>query len=268
MKQTLLELTQDVLSAVDGEDVNSISDSVESLQIANDIKVAYYDIISRKDWQFLRKLTTLTSLSELIKPTHLIIPENASKMEQLMYNNKKAGSDRRYMTPVSFMFPDEFIHYVNQRDNTLANYQLVTDTDGAIITIKNDSHPTFFTSFDDKHIVMDSFDSTIESTLQGNNTQISLFLIPTWSVSDSFVPDLPSEMFSYLLAEASTYSQARKEDALIKKTEQTAIRQQRHLSQTHGVAQTGIRYQNYGRNSGKSGGTNRRYSIFGARSSS
>ena len=62
MKQTLLELTQDVLNAIDGDDVNSISDGVESLQVAQDIKNVYYDLIGRKDWQFLRKLKTLDNI--------------------------------------------------------------------------------------------------------------------------------------------------------------------------------------------------------------
>lgn len=266
MKQSLLEITQDVLNAIDGEDINSISDSVEALQVANDIKVVYYDLIGRKDWQFLRKLKTLNSVGDSTRPTHLLLPENASKMEFLMYNKKKLGNNRRFMQEIFYKFPDEFLLSVNQRDNTLSNYDLVTDFDGAIITIRNDIHPTFFTSFDDVYIVMDSYDNTIESTLQGQNTQISLFMTPTWIVDDVFIPKLPSEMFPLLLSECTSYSQARKDDVLIRKTEQTATRQQRHLSQTHGVVQTGVRFPNYGRKGSKSAGADTRSNIFGPRS--
>ena len=266
MKQTLLELTQDVLNAIDGDEVNAIADSVESLQVANDIKVVYYDLIGRKDWQFLRKLKTLTSLADATKPTHLIIPENASKMEFIMYNKQKLGNSRRFMKELFYKYPDEFLLYVNQRDNTQVNYDLVTDFDGAILTVRNDEQPTYFTSFDDKHIVMDAYDSDIESTLQGSNTQIALFMIPEWTVADGFIPDLPAEMFPLLLAEATTYTQARKDDVLLKKTEQTATRHQRHLSQTHGVVQSGVRYPNYGRTGSKSGGSSNRPTIFGPKS--
>ena len=266
MKQTLLELTQDVLNAIDGEDVNSISDSVESLQVAQDIRNVYYDLIGRKDWQFLRKLKTLNNAGDADRPTHLLIPENASKMEFLMYNKKKLGNDRRFMKEVFYQFPDEFLLSVNQRDNTLANYDLVTDFDGAIITIRNDIHPTKFTSFDDKYIVMDAYDSSIESTLQGSNTQISLFMTPTWSIDDNFTPELPTEMFPLLLSECKAYTQARKDDVLIQKMEQTATRQQRHLSQTHGVVQVGVRFPNYGRKGSKSAGSDTRSNIFGPRS--
>ena len=263
MKKTLLELTQDVLNAIDGEDVNSISDSVESLQIAQDIKNVYYDLIGRKDWQFLRKLKTLNSVSDIDHPTHLLIPENASKMEFLMYNKQKVGNDRRFLKEIYYRYPDDFLLYVNQRDNTQDHYDLVTDFDGAIITIRNDEHPTYFTSFDDKYIVMDSYDGDIEDSLQGRNTQISLFMIPTWTIGDTFTPDLPAEMFPLFLSECISFSQARKNDVLLKKSEQTATRQQRHLSQTHGVVQSGVRYPNYGRTGNKSGGYSNRPTIFG-----
>lgn len=266
MKQTLLELTQAVLNAIDGEDVNSISDSVEALQVATDVKDVYYDLIGRKDWQFLRKLKTLDSVGDSAHPTHLLLPENASKMEFLMYNKQKLGNSRRFMKEVFYKYPDEFLLEVNNRDNTLSNYDLITDFDGAIITIRNDENPTYFTSFDDVYIVMDSYYSAIEDTLQGSNTQISLFMTPAWSMVDEFTPELPSEMFPLFLSECKAYSQARKDDVLIQKMEQTAKRQQRHLSQTHGVVQAGVRYPDYGRNGSKSRGSDTRSTIFGPRS--
>ncbi len=262
MKKTLLEITIDVLNAVDGDEINSISDTVESLQIAGDIQTVYYDIIGRKDWQFLRALRTLGSVSDSAKPTHLLVPEHVSKMETLLYNKRKLGNDRNFYKPVHFKYPDEFLLYVNGRDNTAVNYQEVVDVNGVSFTIRNDAHPTYFTSFDDKYIVMDNFDSALENTLQGQYTQALLFTHPVWEVKDEFVPELPAEMFSMLIAECMTYVIAKKDDQLIQKTQQTATRHQRHLSQTHGVVQGGVRYGNYGRTPKKAGST-RRSPLFG-----
>ena len=263
MKLTLLELTVAVLNATDGDEVNSISDTTESLQIAADIKDIYYDLIGRKDWQFLRKLTTFTSVGDPNTPTHLLIPENTSKMDFLLYNKRTEIGGRNKFKEVRFMFPDEFLTKVNGRDNTQSNYDAISDVNGVVLTIRNDIHPTYYTSFDDKYIVMDAYDSSIESTIQGAQTQASLFKIPTWTVDDTFVPELPAEMFPLFLSECKTYAQARKEDVLIKKTEQTAGRHQRHLSQTHGVVQQGVRYPNYGRHSGKTQNSVSRPAIFG-----
>ena len=49
MKYTLLEMTQDILSNMSSDEVNSISDTPESLQVATIIKQKYYDIVSRGD---------------------------------------------------------------------------------------------------------------------------------------------------------------------------------------------------------------------------
>ena len=257
MKKTLLEITIDVLNAIDGDEINSISDTVEALQIAGDIQTVYYDIIGRKDWQFLRALRPLGSVSDASKPTHLLVPEHTSKMEVLKYNKRKVVDGRNYYKEIYFKYPDEFLTYVNSRDNTASNYEEVTDVNGVKFTIRTDIHPSFFTSFDDKYIVMDSYDSSIEDTLQGQHTQALLFTHPVWEVKDTFVPEFPAEMFAMFIAECMTYAIAKKDDQLIQKTQQTATRHQRHLSQTHGVVQGGVRYQNYGRTPRKSGATNR-----------
>jgi hypothetical protein len=45
-KMTLLEMTQDILSDMDSDEVNSINDSVESLQVAQIIKTTYFNIVN------------------------------------------------------------------------------------------------------------------------------------------------------------------------------------------------------------------------------
>lgn len=265
MKKTLLEITIDVLNAIDGDEVNSISDTVESLQAAQDIQTVYYDIIGRKDWQFLRKLKRFLSLSDASRPTHLIIPENTSKLDIVNYNKLKENDSRNYYAPVNFLYPDEFLMYVNQRDNTATDYREITDFNGSTFTIRTNVQPTYFTSFDDKYVVMDAYNSAVEDTLQGHHTQVLLFEWPTWEVSDGFIPQLPAEMFPYFIAECLTYAIAKKEGQLIQKTEQTAGRHQRHLSQTHGVVQTGVRLPDYGRRSSKAPSTNRS-PLFGPKS--
>lgn len=267
MKKTLLEITMDVLNAINGDEINSISDTVEALQTAQDIQNVYYDIIGRKDWQFLRKLKKLDSASSSDLPTHLIVPELASKIEYINYNKRKDGDTRNYYRPVYFKFPDEFLEYVNGRDNTQSNYEVITDVNGVEFTVRNDAHPTYFTSFDDLYVVMDSYDSTLEGTLQGRYTQAGLYMHPAWSMDDNFTPELPAEMFAMFVAECMSYAILKKQDALVQKTEQTAGRHQRHLSQTHGRVQAGVRLPNYGRKGAKSSGSAQtRSPLFGPKS--
>ena len=45
-KMTLLEMTQNILSAMDSDAVNSIGDTVESLQVADVIVETYYELFA------------------------------------------------------------------------------------------------------------------------------------------------------------------------------------------------------------------------------
>ena len=51
MKYTLLDLTQAILRALGSDEVNSISDTTEALDVANIVKEAYYTIISEIDFR-------------------------------------------------------------------------------------------------------------------------------------------------------------------------------------------------------------------------
>ena len=266
MKMTLLEMVIRVLNASEGDEINSISDTIEAYETATDIQTVYYDIIGRKDWQFLRVLETLDSVGDSNYPTHLLIPEHTSKIETLSYNKRQSIGGRNLYKQVHYKYPDEFLVYVNGRDNTATNYSEITDINGAKFTIRTDAHPTYFTSFDDKYIVMDAYDSAIENTLQGSQTQTLIYKHPVWSMTDNFTPELPAEMFPMFLAECMSFKIAKDENRLIQKTEQTAGRHQRHLSQTHGVVQGGVRLPNYGRTPRKAAGTNRRSPLFGPKS--
>ena len=265
MKQTLLEIVVALLNATDGEEVNSISDTEESLQYAQDVKDVYQDIITRTEWQFLRKIRTLTSVSDSAHPNYLLVPENVAQFEYVKYNKRRVSDSRDYFKEVHYMYPDEFLSYVNGRDNTATNYDSITDFEGFKYTIKNDVPPTYYTSFDDTYLVFDSYDSDVQSTLQGDDSQASVIMLPGWTHTDDAIPDLPAEMFPYLLSECKSYILLKKDGGLVQKTEQTAGRQQRHLSQRHGRVQDGVRLPNYGRRSAKAG-YRRRPRHFGPRS--
>ena len=48
-KQTLLEMTQHILSSMDSDSVNSYAETIESEQVATVIKDAYFNLINNLD---------------------------------------------------------------------------------------------------------------------------------------------------------------------------------------------------------------------------
>jgi hypothetical protein len=49
MKKTLLEIVQDILSDMDSEEVNSISDSNEARQVARIVQTTFYNLIATRE---------------------------------------------------------------------------------------------------------------------------------------------------------------------------------------------------------------------------
>lgn len=84
-EQTLLEMTQDVLSSLDSDEVNSISDTTESLQVATIIKNKYYDILTRGDLPAQEVLLQLTASGDATLPTLMYIPDGVTKIDWIKY---------------------------------------------------------------------------------------------------------------------------------------------------------------------------------------
>ena len=85
MKYTLLQLTQDILSNMSSDEINSISDSAESLQVATIIKQKYYDIVSRGDLPEHNQLFQLNASLDPLKPTVMTVPDGVGHIEYIKY---------------------------------------------------------------------------------------------------------------------------------------------------------------------------------------
>lgn len=61
-KMSLLDMTQNILSALDSDPVSDISETVESQQVVEIIKESFYELMSSRQWPFLQTLTKLEGL--------------------------------------------------------------------------------------------------------------------------------------------------------------------------------------------------------------
>lgn len=246
MKQTLLELTQKVLSAIDSDEINSIDDTIESQQAADIIHNVYLEMIDGKTWPHLKKLIQLDSLSDPTKPNYLKIQEGMKELILFKYDSKKLYNDPVDMKEVSYKYPDEFLRLTAGR-KTSQGAVVITDFSGTSLYILNNQAPQFWTSFDDNYIVCDAYNASIEDTLRSNKTQVLAYMEPVWTHLDGAVPDLPSEAFSLLLSESISTAAFRIRQSADQKAEQVSRRQKQWLSRRDWKAHGGVRYPNYGR---------------------
>lgn len=242
MKTTLLQIVQSILSDMDSEHVNSISDTVEAQQIASVVEDTYYNIIAARDIPEHRQMLQLTSLSDSNRPTHFQYPANTKEVAKLFYNTAASGSD---YTEVYFLEPIDFINRVNE---SATNVRQVSTVAGSVpVFIMTDRMPKYYTSFDDDHIVMDAYDSAVESTLSASKTRAYGTVYPTFSITDSFEPDLDDTMLPYLLAEAKSVCFSLFKSGSDPKIEQAARRLKSYVQNDMYKTKRQNKRPNYGR---------------------
>lgn len=242
MKKNLLKIVQDILDALDYDEVNSIDDTVVSLQVASIVENCYLGMMSKRDWPHLRKLFPLESIAGVTRPVYLKLPEGVTRLDTLQY--KLADGTFK---EVKYKFPDEFLYICNKRLPSNTAVDTITDFSGVSLNILNDSAPTYWTSFDDTYIVFDSYDSNEETTVQASKTQCFGYMAPTWSTTDTFIPDLPVEAFPALFEEAKSTASLNLKQMPDQKAEANSMKHQRRLSQNSWRAHSGMQYPDYGR---------------------
>lgn len=246
-KKTLLDIVQDILSDMDSDEVNSINDTIESLQVSQIVKSTYFNIIDGKDWPFLYQFFQLEASGTSLKPTHMKLPETVIDVSIIKYNRRTSTDTFDRFEEIKYKTPEEFLDLVNVRHSDATNMLVVTEASGVKLNIINDQAPMYFTSFDDEYLVFDSYDSILDTTLQTSKTQCQGKVHPTFTLSDTFIPDLPAQMFSYLLNEAKSTCFLVLKQSANQKAEQHSISQRRRMSQDAWRIKKGITYPNYGR---------------------
>lgn len=247
MKLTLLDMVADILNDIDGDPVNSVDDTVESQQIAQIIKSTYYALMHRRNWKGNQQLLKLRASGDDALPTHITLPEDLSELVFLNYDCRKATQTRKIYKNIKYLYPDEFLRRQNYLNTDNDNVDVIQDPTGVELIIRNDIPPTYWTSFDDKSIVLDSYDKSVDDTIQNSKIQAMGFVTPQWSYLDNFVPVLPEEAFTLLLEEAKSRAAIKLRQSADQKAEQEAQRQNIYLSGKQWRAHKGERTPNYGR---------------------
>ena len=87
----------------------------------------------------------------------------------------------------------------------------------------------------------------LEDSLQKSKTQAIAYIIPSWTHTDSAIPDLPDEAFPALIEESKATAFFTLKQMINDKAEQKSQRQNRWLSRKVWRVNGGINYPNFGR---------------------
>jgi hypothetical protein len=250
-KPTLFEIVAEIISDLNDDEITSIADTIESLQVATMAKSVYYEVIDGRNWPHLTKLGQLEPSGDTSKPTHMRVPVDYTEIGWVEYDVRDTVEDDIEYKKIGYKTPDEFLRLTSSYKSTNANVSSVVDHSGATLLIKTDEAPTYWTSFDDSNIVFNAYDSEIDDTLQNDKSRIYGDTRPTFELVDEYVPILPADMFSAYIAEVKSTAFQHIKQTVSQKTEQQARRGKARMSRKAFKTASGMKPPRRGRRSRK-----------------
>jgi hypothetical protein len=202
---TLLDIVQDILSDADGDEVNSISATVESIQCANVVRDSFRAIIDIHDIKHHDKTIQLDATGTA-SPTTMTRPESLSAIQWIKYDKRATAGGAASYSDITWLSPKDFLDLTEGRSTGNSDVEQVTLSSNHIIKIKNDTDPTYWTQlegFDD--IVFDAYNKVIESNLQASKSLAYGTVEPTLALTDTAVIDLPSNLVNLIRTDAKAY---------------------------------------------------------------
>jgi len=234
MKLTVLQMTQNILSALDSDEVNSIGDTSESLQVATILQTTFFNMVSRAGLPDQMQLFQLTPSNDGTKPVLMFKPANVDKIDWLKYLDTNPNDSQqvdqfgsfshdlnldivqgsivppvaspvyKYVTLLPVQQFLDMVNDFNLNDSDVSSFNFVEGANNFNFYYRNDRQPQYATVIENFYFIFDSFDNTQDTTLQGSKTLCSGQTIPVFTMQDNFIPDLDDYQFPLLLSEAKS----------------------------------------------------------------
>lgn len=201
IRYTLLELTQSILRSMESDEVSDINETQEAKDVVDIIKESYFDIVGEMNMAEQEGLFKLDSSGDNTKPTLMYVPSTVSRIQWLKYNIDDSTSTPNNRD-VRYVNNQEFLYYqqgLDPSDTTISQMTVSINGSDFVFHYHNNSFPTYYTIFDERNIIFDSYDSSIESTLTTVRTVGWGDLVPSFTLSNNWVPDLDPRQFQLLL---------------------------------------------------------------------
>lgn len=203
MNRTLLYTVQRVLEKLDLDPVDSINDSQDAILIAREAEDTFYDLVNRNEWPERYDIIKIESVGDVNNPTALKLPDNVLNVLSLRYNITESGGSNTEYRELDQLSPEDFLDKVYTRRTSDTAVQ-VASYKGIDIHIYNNKSPEYFTVFDNKYIVSDSFDNTVETTLQGAKTVARGSSVPVFNMTDTYIVPVDVTTYPLYLAELTS----------------------------------------------------------------
>lgn len=204
MAFTLLKIVQDILSAMDSDEVNSIGDTVESRQVATVVETVYRNILSRTEFPEHYTVFEIKASGDPDKPNLMTVPKSVDNIQWLKYNipEEKRAVDLKYLPPTVFLDYNLNLGQTYRDDITVSSYTIYIEDTSIPVFYRNDDNPYSYTFIPGIGVLFDAVDLRNTDTLQKNNTIAYGRKSYDFELEDDFIPPLDTTHFNLLFQES------------------------------------------------------------------
>lgn len=258
MRYSLLETVQLILSAMDSDEVNSISDTTESMQVANMSRSVFYDMCVDLNLPCYETLLQLEASGDPAKPVLMTVPTTLVRsIKWVKYDNVDSvlNETNSNYCDVTLMDFDDFLERqrgLRNGTSDVGQMSVVTGGEAFNFMYMTNQFPLYYTTIKDNTFIFDAYRSDLDTTLQKSKTMCMGMVYQIFLLEDSFVPNLEPDQFSYFINKLKVRAfnelkQVENKEAAIE-TRRQKIVQQKRKRQVPPTAEV-FKVARYGRNS-------------------
>lgn len=205
MKRSLLEMTQDILVSLDGDEVTDIADTAESAQVAAIIRQCFYEIAANAKLPEHFALFELTETSSS-SPTIMTKPTDVLTIEWIKYDNALTGDSSTDYRDVRFVEKKALLEMglgldLSDTTNT-ASFNYTIGSDIFPFPHQKTQFPLYYSTYNDSTLFFDGYYSAEDTFLRKTKTMCYGLKESSWTHSNSAVPSLDHKLHNLLFQEA------------------------------------------------------------------
>jgi hypothetical protein len=207
-RYTMLEMVQEIARSLNADEVTTLTESVESVDITNIAVSVLESLSTRREWYWRQHKVRQMTAGTGGQKTTLVLPLDVDTIEEVQYRSDIFGSNQATFVPLQFLSHDDFLVQVRSRDLAATNVDTLPLGDDSVdIFVYNDRPPKYFTQFDEGAIVCDAYDIAVDPT--GLSAARSMLVATvnidtaTARTTPSWVAPIPTRFFPLWLAQAT-----------------------------------------------------------------